>query len=45
MDIEPRQSKRGEIEENFGDDFITYLVEGDPISYTKGINSSDAPFW
>ena len=30
-----RRSKRQRIEKSFGDDFYTYLVEDDPLSFSK----------
>lgn len=41
---EPRRSKRSRIERNFGDDYFTYLVEGDPNSYAEAMASFGAPF-
>ena len=32
-------------ETTFGNDFYTYLVEDDPLSYFEIISSSDAKFW
>ncbi|BBH06862.1 transposable element gene [Prunus dulcis] len=42
---ELRRSKRARVEKNFGDDFYTFLVEGDPTTYKEAVMSVDAPFW
>ncbi|CAL8150045.1 unnamed protein product [Prunus armeniaca] len=42
---ELRRSKRARVEKNFGDDFYTFLVEGDPTTYKEVVMSVDAPFW
>ncbi|BBH07178.1 transposable element gene [Prunus dulcis] len=42
---ELRRSKRARVEKNFGDDFYTFLVEGDPSTYKEAVMSVDAPFW
>lgn len=34
-DIELKRSKRERIKKNFGKDFVTYLVKGDPIFFMK----------
>jgi hypothetical protein len=44
-DLEPRRSKRGRIQKDYGEDFFTFLVEGDPSSYKEAMNSSESPFW
>ncbi|KAI5333799.1 hypothetical protein L3X38_023931 [Prunus dulcis] len=41
---ELRRSKRVRVEKNFGDDFYTFLVEGDPTTYKEAVMSVDAPF-
>ena len=33
------------MEKNFGDDFYTFLIEGDPTTYKEAMISVDAPFW
>jgi len=30
---------------SFGEDFFTYLIEGDPTSFKDAMNSSKSPFW
>ena len=40
-----RKSKRPRKEKSFGDDFYTYLVENDPVSFSDAISSSEAQFW
>ncbi|KAI5322564.1 hypothetical protein L3X38_031636 [Prunus dulcis] len=42
---ELRRSKRARVEKIFGDDFYTFLVEGDPTTYKEAVMSVDAPFW
>ncbi|KAI5322517.1 hypothetical protein L3X38_031589 [Prunus dulcis] len=42
---ELRRSKRARVEKNFGDDFYTFLVEGDPTTYKEAVMSVDASFW
>ena len=44
-DSEPRRSKRIRTLTSFGEDFFTYLVEGDPNSFKEVIDSSESPFW
>ena len=44
-DVEPRKSKRIRIHTSFGEDFFTYLVEGDPNSVKEAMNYSKSPFW
>ena len=39
-----RRSKRPRIEKDFGDDFITFLIE-DPLTYAQAMTASDAPLW
>ncbi|BBH05025.1 Uridine diphosphate glycosyltransferase 74E2 [Prunus dulcis] len=34
---ELRRSKRARVEKNFGDDFYTFLVEGDPTTYKEAL--------
>jgi len=40
-----RRSKRQRNETSFGDDFYTYLVENDPISFLEVTSALDAKFW
>ena len=44
-DEELRRSKRTRKEFNFGNDFCTYLVDNDPLTFSEVISSSDAKFW
>ena len=44
-DSEPRRSKRIRSLTSFGDDFFTYLVEGDPNSFKKAIDFSKFSIW
>ena len=44
--VEPRRSERGRLEKkHFGNDFYTFLVEGDPLTYQKVMTSINAAFW
>ena len=43
-DSEPR-SKRTRTLTSVGEDFFTYLVEGDPSSVKEAIYSFESPFW
>jgi len=43
-DFEPRRSKTTKTLTSFGEDFFTYLVEGDSNSFKKAIDSSDSLF-
>ncbi|KAJ9546855.1 hypothetical protein OSB04_019398 [Centaurea solstitialis] len=45
IDIEPRRSKRGKIAKDFGPDYMTFNVEGEPLSYKAAMDSSEAPYW
>jgi len=40
-----RRSKRQRKETSFGDDFYTYLVENDPISFLETTSAPDAKHW
>ena len=42
---EIRRSKRARKEKSFGNDFITYIVKDELISYNDAIKSIDGPFW
>ena len=42
---ELRRSKRGRIEKNIDNGFLTYLVENDPRTYNEAMTSVDATFW
>ena len=45
IEIELKRSKRNRFEKNFGEEFFTYLVEGDPCTYDETISSSDLSYW
>jgi len=45
MSEDVRRSKRQRKETSFGDDFYTYQVENDPISFIKATSASDAKHW
>ena len=40
-----KRSKRHRTEKSFGDDFYTYLIKDDPLSFSEAISSSDANLW
>jgi len=40
-----RRSKRQRKKTSFGDDFYTYLVENDPISFLEATSALDAKHW
>ena len=42
---EIRRSKRARKEKDYGNDFLAYVVEDEPVSYYDAIKSVDAPFW
>ena len=42
---ELRRSKRIKIDKNFGEEFCTFLVEGEPTTFEEAMTSIDAPFW
>ncbi|CAL8089132.1 unnamed protein product [Prunus armeniaca] len=44
LESQELRSKRARVEKNFGDNFYTFLVEGDPTTY-KAVIFLDAPFW
>ena len=44
-DSEPKRSKRTRTLTSFGENFFTYLVEGDPISFKEAMDSSESPLW
>ena len=44
-EVEPRRSKRARTEKSFGLDFLTYLLESEPHTYTEAISSTEAPLW
>ena len=43
--IELRRSKRDRKETNFIDDFYTFLVNGDLLTYSEAISSPHGPLW
>ena len=40
-----RRGKRHRTEQSFGNDFYTYLIKDDPLSFLEAICSSDAKLW
>ena len=43
--IEEIRSKRQRKETSFRNEFLTYLVDNDPITYIEVVSSSDSLFW
>ncbi|CAM8943434.1 unnamed protein product [Rhodiola kirilowii] len=42
---EPRRSKRARVENSYGPDFVTFMVEAGPPTYNEAISSVDGPIW
>ncbi|CAM8902193.1 unnamed protein product [Rhodiola kirilowii] len=42
---EPRRSKRARIENSFGPEFLTFMVEAGPCTYDEAISSIEGPIW
>jgi uncharacterized protein YdcH (DUF465 family) len=42
---ELRRSKRQRKETSFGDDFYTYLINNDPLSFSEVVDSPDSNLW
>ena len=42
---EPRCSKRARVENYFGLDFLTYMLEGEPRTYKEAVNSIEGLMW
>ena len=40
QEIKLQRSKRARVEKSFGDDFETYLLEKEPLTYAQAVNSS-----
>ncbi|XP_074579060.1 uncharacterized protein LOC141835562 [Curcuma longa] len=45
IEVEPRRSKRARVEKSFRTDFITFMLESDPQTYSEAVNSSEGPQW
>ena len=43
--VEPRHSKRSRTEKSFGLDFLTYVLEGEPQTLKKTVNSIVSLMW
>ena len=41
----PRRSKRARVEKSFGPEFLTYLLENEPQTYSQAVHCPDGPFW
>ena len=44
-EVEPRHSKRARVEKSFGLDFLTYMLEEEPQTYKKAVNSMEGLMW
>ena len=44
-EVEPRRSKTTRIEKSFGQDFLTYILEGEPQNYKEIMNSTKGLMW
>ncbi|KAK3003759.1 hypothetical protein RJ639_018388 [Escallonia herrerae] len=42
---EPRRSKGARMSTSFGPDFLTYLLENEPRTYSEAMSSPEAPHW
>ncbi|KAK3039107.1 hypothetical protein RJ639_028853 [Escallonia herrerae] len=42
---ESRRSKRARMSTSFGPDFLTYLLENEPRTYSEAMSSPEAPHW
>ena len=42
---EPRRSKRARVEKFFGSDFLTYMLEAEPQTYSEAIRSTESSLW
>ena len=42
---EPRRSKRTRFEKSYGPDFVTYMLESEPRTYSEAVNSTEGPLW
>ncbi|GJX64041.1 retrovirus-related pol polyprotein from transposon TNT 1-94 [Tanacetum coccineum] len=43
--IEPRRGKRARTEKLFGPDFVSFMVENEPMSYREAVTSSEGHQW
>ncbi|GJU54974.1 retrotransposon protein, putative, ty1-copia subclass [Tanacetum coccineum] len=44
-EVEPRRSKRARTEKSFGPDFVSFMVENEPMSYREAVTSSEGHQW
>ena len=42
---EPRRSKRARTSKSIGQDFLTFLLENEPLTFKKAMSSPEAPLW
>ncbi|GJX30532.1 transposable element [Tanacetum coccineum] len=43
--VEPKRSKRANVNKDFGPDYMTYSVNEEPQTYKAVMESSEAPYW
>nr|GEX13791.1 Pol polyprotein [Tanacetum cinerariifolium] len=43
--IEPRRGKRARTEKSFGPDFVSFMVENEPVSYREAVTSLEGHQW
>nr|GEZ33495.1 Pol polyprotein [Tanacetum cinerariifolium] len=43
--IEPRRGKRARTEKSFGPDFVSFMVENEPMSYREAVTSLEGHQW
>ena len=44
-EVEPRRRKKVRVENSFGPDFLTYMLEGEPQTYKEAVNSIEGLMW
>ena len=44
-EVEPRRSKRVRTKESFGPNFLTYVLEGEPLTFKEAVNSIESLMW
>ncbi|GKG20034.1 hypothetical protein Tco_0379835, partial [Tanacetum coccineum] len=40
-EVEPRRSKKARNEKSFGPDFVSFMVENEPTSYSEAVTCSE----
>ena len=44
-EVEPRHRKRARIEKSFGPNFLIYVLEEEPLTFKKAVNSIEGLMW